>query len=71
MKTTIYDKNGNLANKDAFKVGEELSDATTKLYKRLLKKGMTIVEGRALSDYLKGQVDVSAIMQLMIAQCQL
>jgi len=65
----IYDKNGNLVNKAAFKAGEEIGRITDCLYKRLFKQGMTVVEGRVLVQFLCGQVDVSAILELMKKQC--
>jgi hypothetical protein len=65
----IYDANGNVVSKAAFKAAKEIGYITDRLYKRLFKQGMTIVEGRALVQFLHGQISVSAILELMMKQC--
>jgi hypothetical protein len=64
----VYDRNGNLTNDAAFAVGDKIAKLTDKLFKQLLADGMSIVEGRALADYLKSQVGISEIINLMKAQ---
>jgi hypothetical protein len=61
----IYDANGNVVNKAAFKAAKEIGYITDRLYKRLFKQGMTVVEGRALVQFLQGQVSVSAILEIL------
>jgi len=64
----IYDKNGILVNKTALKVGEEIDHITGKLMTRLFKQGMTIVEGRALIQFLQSQVTIAALLKLIRKQ---
>jgi len=65
----IYDVNGNVVNKAAFKAAREIGHITDCLYKRLFKQGMTALEGRALIHFLQGQISISAILELMKKQC--
>jgi len=66
----IFDEQGNLVNKRAFKTIKIIEDEVDQLYRSLLKQGMTIVEGRALADSLQGAVSVSTVINLMKAQCK-
>ena len=66
----IYNSDGNLANEAAFKAADKIGRIAINLFKRLLKEGMTIVEGRALSEHLKSQISIASIIQLMKAQCK-
>lgn len=67
----IYDATGNLTNKTAFRAAKKIGEITDRLYASLLRQGMSIVEGRALETYLQGQINVSAILALMQAQCRM
>lgn len=66
----IYDTNGNLTSKAAFQAAKKIGEITDRLYASLLRQGMSIVEGRALETHLQGQINVSAILALMKAQCK-
>jgi len=66
----LYDVNGNLTNKAAFRAAKKIGEVTDRLYASLLRQGMSIVEGRALETHLQGQINVSAILALMKAQCK-
>jgi len=65
----IFDSNGQLVNEVAIKTGEKIGHMTTRLMMRLLKEGMTTVEGHALIHNLQGQVNISATIELLLAQC--
>ncbi len=61
----IYNELGNLENEVATGLGEDISMRVTELFTALFKDGMTVVEARALTHYLVGQVDVSAIFSII------
>ena len=65
----IYDRRGNLRSEAAFKTADKIGVLTDQLFKQLLKEGMTVVEGRALSAHLEHSVNISATIQLMRSQC--
>jgi hypothetical protein len=65
----IFDSNGQLVNEVAIKTGKKIGHMTTRLMKRLLKEGMTAVEGRALIHDLQALVNISAIIELLLARC--
>jgi len=67
----VYNELGHMINAKAVKVAAKIGRLSGKLIEELLADGMSIIEGRALMDYLKAQVDVAAFMSLAIEQCRM
>jgi len=66
----VYDSLGNLTNEKVGAVAKELSRLTDQLFAELFNDGMSILEGRALTEYLTSEVRTTAILQLMKAQLE-
>ena len=70
-RSRVYDEFGHMTNEKAAKVAAKMGRQVAKLMEELLLEGMTILEGHALKDYLKGQIDVAAFLTLAKQQCKL
>jgi len=67
----FYDDLGNLTDSRVAEFAGEIGHRASALLDELLAEGLTIVEGRAVNDYLKSQLDTSTIMALMKRQLAL
>lgn len=67
----FFNNLGELTSKPTLEVAEKLNVWVSVLMNELLADGMTILEGRVITDYLKNQVDISALMVLMDEQAKL
>jgi hypothetical protein len=70
-RTEVYNEFGHMTNEKAAKVAVKIGRWAAKLMEELLLEGMTILEGYALKDFLKGQIDVAAFLTLAKQQCKL
>jgi hypothetical protein len=57
----IYNADGNLTNVRASAAAQDIRQIAADLYAALFEVGMTVVEGRALVDYLTSEVDFAAL----------
>ena len=61
---SVYDKNGNLTSVQASDTAREIRNITIALYEKLFAGGMTVLEGRALMNYLTTAVDFAAVVTI-------
>ena len=66
----IYDEYGNLTDCEVVTFSADLATQVGDLTSRLFEEGMTILEARALINYLCTSVEFAIVMPLMLAQAK-
>lgn len=64
----IYDDAGNMVNKHAATLSQDIARQVYKLYETLFADGMTIVEARALLGYFKSEIDMTVTLYVLHQQ---
>lgn len=67
----FFDEFGNLTDSRVAEFASEIANRAGVLLDELFAEGLTIIEGRVVNSYIKGQIDTSAIMALMKHQLEL
>jgi len=67
----VYNDYGDMHNEKAGEIAKVLSQITHQLYEKLFEEGMTMLEARALIDYLTCEIHTTAIMSMMRKRCEL
>lgn len=60
----VYNNNGNLTNTQAADTARDIRNITIALYEKLFADGMTVLEGRALMNYLTSAVDFASVITI-------
>jgi hypothetical protein len=58
---SVYDENGNLTEVRATAAAQDIRQIAADMYEELFEGGMTVVEARALVDYLTSEIDYAAL----------
>jgi len=67
--SNFFNDLGELTDERGHKLAKRIGKMTDKLIHELFAEGLTIIEARALGEYLKGQVDVSILMEALRQRC--
>lgn len=66
----VCDKLGNIQNEKVSEITKIMSQITKELFVKLFEEGMTLLEARALVDYLVTEVHTTAVLEIMQKQLQ-
>lgn len=64
----VYDDQGNMHNEQASEFAQKLDLQVSDFLQDLFDQGMTVLECRALLDYLKTQISYTAVFRMLISQ---
>jgi len=64
----VYDDNGNMTDDRVGRLGREMGQKVDELLSVLFVEGTTIVEARALTGYLEGEIRYAATLNFMLHQ---
>lgn len=66
----VCDELGNIQNEKVSEITKIMSQITKELFVKLFEEGMTLLEARALVDYLVTEVHTTAVLEIMQKQLQ-
>lgn len=67
----VCDELGNIQNEKVSEIAKIMSQITKELFVKLFDEGMTLLEARALVDYLVTGIHTTAVLEIMQKQLEI